>query len=388
MWSFALVVAALLVFALDAAIPVLTIHVLYVPLIILGASYLSSRAAWLLFALCAVLTVYDFEWESHLPGDGQHWKSIANDVIVVSGGAIVMGLALSSDIRIIAEYDDAYPRVLRDLPDPPGILFVKGRIIPSDALAIAIVGARHATHYGLDQAERLAGGLARAGFTVVSGLARGIDAAAHRGALSAGGRTIAILASGVLNIYPPENKELSEQIAAQGAVVSESPPRFEPLAGMFPQRNRIIRGVSLGVVVVEASVRSGALITARHAAEQGRDVFAIPGPVTSRMSHGCHRLIRDGAKLVETVEDVLEELGPLVAAAPSHVDGRDIHHPAELSLNDLERQVLSAIPQQPATIDTVIAASGLTAPQVLSTLSVLEMRRLIRRLSGNLILRL
>jgi len=388
MWSFALVVAALLVFALDAAIPVLTIHVLYVPLIILGAWYLSSRAAWLLFALCAVLTVYDFEWESHLPGDGQRWKRIANDVIVVSGGAIVMGLALSSDIRIIAEYDDAYPRVLRDLPDPPGILFVKGRIIPSDALAIAIVGARHATHYGLDQAERLAGGLARAGFTVVSGLARGIDAAAHRGALSAGGRTIAILASGVLNIYPSENKELSEQIAAQGAVVSESPPRFEPLAGMFPQRNRIISGVSLGVVVVEASVRSGALITARHAAEQGRDVFAIPGPVTSRMSHGCHRLIRDGAKLVETVEDVLEELGPLVAAAPSHVDGSDIHHPAELSLNDLERQVLSAIPQQPATIDTVIAASGLTAPQVLSTLSVLEMRRLIRRLSGNLILRL
>ncbi|HEY2759817.1 MAG TPA: DNA-processing protein DprA, partial [Pirellulales bacterium] len=297
-------------------------------------------------------------------------------------------LCRRSDIQIITECDDAYPRLLRELPDPPGVLFVKGRIIPSDAMAIAIVGARHATHYGLAQAERLAGGLARAGLTVVSGLARGIDAAAHRGALSAGGRTIAILASGVLNIYPPENRELSEQIAAQGAVVSESPPHFEPLAGMFPQRNRIISGLSLGVIVVEASVRSGALITARHAAEQGRDVFALPGLVTSRMSQGCHRLIRDGAKLVETVDDVLEELGPLVAAAPAQGDGREIHHPAELSLNDLERQVLTAIPEQSATIDTVIAASGLTAPQVLSTLSVLEMRRLIRRLSGNLILRL
>jgi DNA processing protein len=157
---------------------------------------------------------------------------------------------------------------------------------------------------------------------------------------------------------------------------------------MFPQRNRIISGFSLGVVVVEASVRSGALITARHAAEQGRDVFAVPGPVTSRMSHGCHRLIRDGAKLVESVDDVLEELGPLVAGAPTQADGREIHHPAELALNDLERQVLSAIPEQPATINTVIAASGLTTPQVLSTLSVLEMRRLIRRMSGNLILRL
>jgi DNA processing protein len=157
---------------------------------------------------------------------------------------------------------------------------------------------------------------------------------------------------------------------------------------MFPQRNRIISGMSLGIIVVEASVRSGALITARHAAEQGRDVFAVPGLVTSRMSHGCHRLIRDGAKLVETVDDVLEELGPLVAAAPAHSDGRQIHHPAELALNDLERRILDSIPEQPATIDAVITATSLPAPQVLATLSVLEMRRLIRRLSGNLIVRL
>ncbi|HTQ40653.1 MAG TPA: DNA-processing protein DprA [Pirellulales bacterium] len=291
-------------------------------------------------------------------------------------------------VQIITELDDVYPRLLRDLPDPPGVLFVRGQLLPADALAIAIVGSRHATHYGITQTERLASGLARAGFTIVSGLARGIDAAAHRGALTAGGRTIAVLASGVLNVYPPENQQLAEEIAAHGAVLSESPPRFEPLRGMFPQRNRIISGLSLGVLVVEASLRSGALITARHAMEQGRDVFAVPGPITSRMSHGCHRLIRDGAKLVETVDDVLEELGPLVEAIPARSDGREIHHPAELALNDLERQVLAAVPEDSTTVDSVIAASGLAASQVLSTLSVLEMRRLVRRLSANSVLRL
>jgi DNA processing protein len=297
-------------------------------------------------------------------------------------------LCRREQIDVVLDNDEAYPRPLRDLPDPPGVLFVRGSFAPSDAVAVAIVGSRHATQYGLTQAERLAGSLARAGLTVVSGLARGIDAAAHRGALAAGGRTIAVLASGVLNIYPPEHKSLAEEVTNNGAVISEAPPRAEPLAGMFPQRNRIISGLSLGVLVVEASTRSGALITARHAMEQGRDVFAVPGPITSRMSHGCHRLIRDGAKLVETVDDILEELGPLVAAAPARDDGREIHHPAELALNDLERAVLAAVPEQATTVDAVIATSGLPAPQVLATLSVLEMRRLIRRLSGNSVLRL
>ncbi len=277
-------------------------------------------------------------------------------------------------------------RALREIHDPPGILFVQGQLLPQDALSVAIVGARHATHYGLTQSERLAGSLARAGLTITSGLARGIDAAAHRGALAAGGRTIAVLGSGLLNVYPPEHAALAAEVIAQGALISEAPPRSPPLAGAFPQRNRIISGLSLGVVVVEASTKSGALISARHAMEQGRDVFAVPGRVDNRMAHGCHRLIRDGAKLVESAEDVLEELGPLVAPATSAA-GHEVHHPAELLLNELEQQILNAIPSEPTTIDAVVAASGLATPQVLATISVLEMRHLVRRTSGTSVVR-
>lgn len=289
-------------------------------------------------------------------------------------------------VSIVAEADPAYPRALREVHDPPGVLFVRGAIQPSDALAIAIVGSRHATHYGLEQAERLAGSLARSGLTIISGLARGIDAAAHRGALAAGGRTLAVLGSGVLNIYPPEHDKLAAEVIARGAVLGEAPVRSAPTSGAFPQRNRLISGMSLGVIVVEAALQSGALITARHAMEQGREVFAVPGRVDNRMSRGCHRLIRDGAKLVETAEDVLEELGPLVAAATRN-DGTVVHHPAELLLNEPEQQVLAAVKGSPTSIDEVISASGLPTPQVLATLSVLEMRRLVRRMSGNLVMR-
>jgi DNA processing protein len=295
-------------------------------------------------------------------------------------------LCAAHGIRILSDHDDDYPRALREIHDPPAILFVRGTILPQDALAVAMVGSRHATHYGIAQAERLAGSLARAGLTITSGLARGIDAAAHRGALAAGGRTIAVLGSGLLNIYPPEHAELAEQVVAAGAVVSEVPPPSPPVAGAFPQRNRIITGISLGVLVVEASTHSGALISARHAMEQGRDVFAVPGPIDSRMSRGCHRLIRDGAKLVETAEDVLEELGPLVAPAQSAA-GLEVHQPAELLLNEIEQQVLSVISPSTTSIDTIVAESGLPAAQVLSTLSVLEMRHLVRRTSGTSVVR-
>jgi DNA processing protein len=299
----------------------------------------------------------------------------------------VIDFCRQKGIDIVTESSGDYPRALREISDPPGVLFVRGRIKPQDALAVGMVGTRHATQYGLRQAERLAGALARAGLTIVSGLARGIDAAAHRGSLSAGGRTIAVLASGVANIYPPEHAQLADEIAAAGALVSEAPPYAQPLSGAFPQRNRLISGLSLGIIVVEAGDRSGALITARHAMEQGREVFAVPGNADSRSSRGCHRLIRDGAKLVESADDVLEELGPLVESA-TRDDGLEIHHPAELLLNEIEQQVLSAITGQPTPIDLIAAQTALSMPQVLATISVLEMRRLIRRLSGSTVVRL
>ncbi len=298
-----------------------------------------------------------------------------------------IALCGAHDVAILTESDEDYPRLLREIHDPPAVLFLKGNLEPTDGLAIAIVGTRHPTPYGLQQAERLAGGLARAGLTIVSGLARGIDAAAHRGALSAGGRTLAVLGGGVLNVYPPEHNELAAEVAAQGALLSEAPCRAVPLSGTFPNRNRIISGLALGALIVEAGDRSGALITARHAMEQGREVFAVPGRVDTRTAFGCHRLIRDGAKLVETADDVLEELGPLVEATP-HDDGHLVRHPAELMLNDVEQKVLAAVGTESTPIDQIVADSGLGIPQVLSTISVLEMRRLVRRLSGTTVLRM
>ncbi len=290
-------------------------------------------------------------------------------------------------ISLLVDSDPRYPRDLREIPDPPGILFARGELIPQDALGIAIVGTRHATTFGLDQAEKLAGGLSRAGLTIISGLARGIDACAHRAALAAAGRTVAILGSGVMNIYPPEHDRLAEEVIARGALLSEHPPQSPPLAGAFPQRNRIITGMSLGVIVVEANLRSGALISARHAMEQGREVFAVPGRVDSRTSQGCHRLIRDGAKLVECVDDVLEELGPLSAAVPAGAGDGEVRHPGELVLNDQEQVVLQAIESSPTTIEQVIAACELPVQRVLATISVLEMRKLVRRLGANTVQR-
>lgn len=280
------------------------------------------------------------------------------------------------------EREGGYPPLLSRIDDPPPLLFARGELEARDNLAVAIVGARHATAYGLKVAERLAGSLARAGYTVVSGLARGIDAAAHRGAIAAGGRTIAVLGSGVLSIYPPEHVSLAEEVIAHGALLSECPPLAAPSVGAFPQRNRIVSGMCLGTVVVQASERSGALITARLAGEQGREVFAVPGPIDCRMSKGCHSLIRDGAKLVGGVDDILEELGPLfetVVAPGVEASGR----PAERSLDPAEREVLAAIGSGEISIDEVVETTSLSAANVLAAVSVLEVRRLVRRLPGN-----
>lgn len=279
-----------------------------------------------------------------------------------------------------------YPRLLKEIPDPPLVLFMRGELKSQDELAVAIVGTRHASTYGLKMAERLAAGLARAGVTIISGLARGIDAAAHRGALAAGGRTIAVLGNGVERIYPPEHTALAEEILEQGAILSEAPPNSPPHGGMFPQRNRIISGMAVGVIIVEAGETSGALITARHATEQNREVFAVPGRADTPNARGCNKLLRDGAKWVESPEDVLEELGPLVRPVP-RPDGSTVRRPAELTLSPLEQQILQFVHEEPTSIDEVIARTGLAVSQVLATLSVLEMRRLIRRVGGTNVIR-
>lgn len=298
-------------------------------------------------------------------------------------------------VEILVEGGAGYPRLLGQIDDPPGVLFIRGRIEPCDAIAVAIVGSRHATAYGRRVAHQLAGGLARAGYTIVSGLARGIDHAAHRGALDAGGRTLAVLGSGVLEIYPPEHADLAAEVIRQGALISEAPPLASPQAGAFPSRNRIVSGLTLGTVVVEAADRSGALITARLAGEQGREVFAVPGPIDSRTSRGCHRLIRDGAKLVESVDDVLEEFGPLFEKTVA-ADGREVQSPAELRLDDVERAVLSTLDELLAEaggaagsvdLDELVAASELAVSRVLAAIGVLEARRIARRLPGNRVAR-
>ncbi|MEX0669310.1 MAG: DNA-processing protein DprA [Pirellulales bacterium] len=298
----------------------------------------------------------------------------------------VIDVCRTRGVAMLIEGAEDYPALLSRIDDPPGVLFVRGGFEPCDALAVSVVGARHASPYGKRVAWQIAGGLARAGYTIVSGLARGIDAAAHRGAIDAGGRTIAVLGTGVLTIYPPEHADLATEVIAHGALVSEAPPFAGPHAGAFPQRNRIVSGLSLGTVVVEAADRSGALITARLAGEQGREVFAVPGQIDCRTARGCHKLIRDGARLVESVDDILEELGPLFETTTT-ADGRAVKSPAELQLGDVERQVLAAVDAHgdhaTVDIDELMAASGLTASQVLSTIGVLEMRRILRRLPGN-----
>ncbi len=315
-------------------------------------------------------------------------KLLANLVAAATFAAAEAELAVCRQqaIHILPQSHADYPPLLRQIYDPPGLLFVRGSVQASDNLAVGIVGTRHPTQYGLRQATRLAESLSRAGLTIVSGLARGIDAAAHRGAIDAGGRTLAVLAGGVVNIYPPEHAQLADEVAARGALVSEVSSSATLQGGMFPQRNRVISGLSLGVIVVEAGDRSGALITARHAMEQGREVFAVPGRVEDRSSRGCHQLIRDGAKLVQSADDVLEELGPLFAPAPRD-DGTVVRHPAELQLNEIELQVLAAIQTDATPIDQVVATTGLPVAQVLSTVSVLEMRHLVRRLSGSTLAR-
>jgi len=299
----------------------------------------------------------------------------------------VIGWCHENGVSIVAADQAAYPRPLYDLVDTPAVLFVRGDLLPRDELAVSIVGTRHGSLYGLKQAERFGYSLAKAGVTVISGLARGIDSAAHRGALDAGGRTIAVLGSGLGQIYPPEHRGLASEIAALGAVISEYAPHGKPHAGTFPQRNRLIAALGIATLVIEAPDRSGALITARLACEMNRDVLALPGPVTSRTSRGCNQLIRDGAILIQNVEDILESLGPMAGSVEAE-PGQSIRSGSELLLNEVERQILDAIDETGTPIDTVIHQTRLPAHRVVATISVLEMRSLVRRLSGQYVSRI
>jgi len=284
-----------------------------------------------------------------------------------------------------------YPETLAKIAMPPRFLYVRGRFTAADAQAVAVVGSRSCTAYGRRVAERLGHELARNGFTVVSGLARGIDGAAHRGALDAKGRTIAVLAGGLSKIYPPEHTDLADEIVASGgALVSEVPMRMEPMAGMFPARNRIISGLSRGVVLVEAAEKSGALITARHAAEQGREVFAIPGPVDSIASTGTLKLLRQGAKLVRHARDVLDDLAGI---APLTTPDALYEEPAESSapapsaapapnLDPLQQAVWDCL-SEPRTVDDLCRQVQQPIARLTGVLMMLELQKCIRRLPGN-----
>lgn len=279
--------------------------------------------------------------------------------------------------------DADYPENLRTIPSPPPVLYVKGRMDPADRAAVAVVGARRATPYGEQVAERLARDLAARGITVVSGLAYGIDGAAHRGALKGRGRTVAVLGGGIGCLHPAGHRELADRIQASGALVSEFPVLGRPLPENFPRRNRIISGLSLGVVVVEASLTSGALITARHGLEQGREVFAVPGPITARQSQGCNRLLKSGAKLTESWEDVMAELAGQLKAAPGV---RSLPEPAPAQplppLTDSERRIYELLESGPLSIDAIIGRLDLQPGVAASTLVGLEMKGAVHQRAG------
>ena len=288
-------------------------------------------------------------------------------------------VARPAPIRQLAFGDAEFPAHLREIPAPPDRLWVRGRLVAEDALAIAIVGSRRATPFGLELAERLAGDLAARAITVVSGLARGIDSAAHRGALEGGGRTIAVLGCGVDVVYPPENRRLAAAIAEQGAVVSQFAPGARALAHHFPVRNRIIAGLALGVVVVEAAEQSGTLITAGHAGDLGREVMAVPGRAGAPSSRGTHRLIRDGAALVESWEDV-------VALLPARWRACVAAGPPAPSAGTGDPQdtdpLLALIGTEPVTMEELIGRSGLTASRAAARLLALELEGRVRQLPG------
>jgi len=284
------------------------------------------------------------------------------------------------NIKIVTHKDSIYPKSLSSIPYPPLVLYIRGELKKEDEVAVALVGTRRATRNGKIAARRLARELARENITVISGMARGIDTCAHEGALEEGGRTIAILGCGVDVVYPPENRSLMEEIIKKGAVVSEFSLGTKPLARNFPRRNRIISGLSMGVVVVEAPLKSGALITADFALEQGKEVFSVPGVITNPYSEGSNRLIKEGARVVENVYDILEELriSPVKKKSRANID---------FQLSFEEKAVFDKLTSEPSHIDEIVEKSGLSVSEVANILMKLQLKGMVRELPGKLFLR-
>ena len=282
----------------------------------------------------------------------------------------------SSGTHAFARVDPAYPSRLREIDDAPPVLYVRGTLSPDDDYGVAVVGTRRATAYGRQATAELSRGLAAAGVTVVSGLARGVDTIAHRTALDTGGRTIAVLANGLDTIYPPENRRLAEEITEHGAIVSDYPLGTKPRADFFPRRNRILSGLSLGTLVIEGDVKSGAMITAKFATEQNRDVFAVPGSIFSPQSRGPLSLIRDGAMPISSAQEILEALN--LARLGAQLDFGRAAPPA----SDEERTLMGVLTREPQHIDEVARQTGLAAAMVSGTLALLELKGLVRDVGG------
>lgn len=293
--------------------------------------------------------------------------------------------------HLITINDSRYPALLKEISDPPLALFVNGDPGLLALAQLAIVGSRNPTRQGLENAYNFAGFLAGHGVTITSGMAAGIDARAHAGALNANGQTVAVVGTGPDRIYPAGNKKLAHEIADEGAIVSEFPPGTQPSPGNFPRRNRIISGLSVGTLVVEATIRSGSLITARLAAEQGREVFAIPGSIHSPQSRGCHKIIRDGARLVETAEDIICDLGAIFTELAAPVICADAQPPAaENTAENMDKEYLSLLDcmgWDPVTTDELIHSSGLPAQTVSSMLLLLELQGHVSSASGGYFVR-
>lgn len=298
--------------------------------------------------------------------------------------AAEVALARQYGARIITQEDAEYPEPLTQIYDPPLALYVQGTLVKEDRHAIAVVGTRHATHYGQSVADKMSYQLARTGFTVVSGLARGIDTAAHRAALKGEGRTLAVLGSALDKLYPEENEELAGEIAKHGAVISEYTMGREPDRTTFPYRNRIVSGLSMGIIVVEAGVKSGAVITATEALEQGRTVFAVPGRVDQPSARGTHMLIKQGARLCEGIDDILQEFEMLIP--PSQAEKvKSMPKRPDVPLTQDEQVVVKALWKGGLDVDALARAAGLKSAQISALLLGLEMKRVVRILPGRVV---